>query len=142
VRKPRDQAKVEVAVLTVVRFVLAKLRNWRFFSLDELNAEVRECVATINAKVMKKLETALLRKGNWKFEIIKRSDTAKGFEDLCCLHVESVIRRSAYKIGVRPSAEPAGIKNASGSRTGWHSSQKDAKHAAQIGGIPFARTMM
>jgi hypothetical protein len=34
--------------------VLAKLRNRRFFSLDELNVEVRACVATINAKVMKK----------------------------------------------------------------------------------------
>jgi transposase len=55
VRKPRDKAKVEVAVLIVERFVLAKLRNRRFFSLDELNAEVRECVATINAKVMTKL---------------------------------------------------------------------------------------
>jgi transposase len=55
VRKPRDKAKVEVAVLIVERFVLAKLRNRRFFSLDELNAEVRECVATINARVMKKL---------------------------------------------------------------------------------------
>src|SRR6266496_2606221 len=55
VRKPRDKAKVEVAVLIVERFVLAKLRNRRFFSLDELNTEVRECVATINAKVMKKL---------------------------------------------------------------------------------------
>ena len=48
------KAKVEVAVLIVEQFVLAKLRNRRFFSLDELNAEVRECVATINAKVMKK----------------------------------------------------------------------------------------
>ena len=54
VRKPRDKAKVEVAVLIVERFVLAKLRNRQFFSLDELNAEVRRCVATINAKVMKK----------------------------------------------------------------------------------------
>ena len=35
--------------------MLAKLRNRHFFSLDELNTEVRECVATINAKVMKKL---------------------------------------------------------------------------------------
>ena len=54
VRKPRDKGKVEVAVLIVERFVLAKLRNRRFFSLDELNAEIRVCVATINAKVMKK----------------------------------------------------------------------------------------
>ena len=35
--------------------VLAQLRNRRFFSLDELNVGVRECVATINAKVMKQL---------------------------------------------------------------------------------------
>lgn len=31
VRRPRDKAKVEVAVQIVERFVLAKLRNWRFF---------------------------------------------------------------------------------------------------------------
>ena len=54
VRKPRDKAKVEVAVLIVERFVLAKLRNRRFFSLAELNAGSATCVATINAKVMKK----------------------------------------------------------------------------------------
>ena len=54
-RKPRDKAKVEVAVLIIERFVLAKLRNRHFFSLDELNAEVHACVATINAKAMKKL---------------------------------------------------------------------------------------
>ena len=53
VRKPRDKAKVEVAVLIVERFVLAKLRKRRFFSLDELNAAIRECVAAINAKMMR-----------------------------------------------------------------------------------------
>src|SRR5262245_53732106 len=37
-RKPRDKAKVEVAVQIVERFVLARLRNQRFFSLSELNA--------------------------------------------------------------------------------------------------------
>ena len=55
VRKPRDKAKVEVAVLIVERFVLAKLRNRHFFSLAELNEGVRECVAAINAKTMRKL---------------------------------------------------------------------------------------
>jgi transposase len=33
--------------------VLAKLRNRRFFSLAGLNAAIKECVATINAKVMR-----------------------------------------------------------------------------------------
>ena len=54
-RKPRDKAKVEVAVQIVQRFVLARLRNRRFFSLPELNAAIRECVADLNAKVMRKI---------------------------------------------------------------------------------------
>jgi transposase len=55
VRKPRDKAKVEVAVLIVERFVLARLRNRHFFSLIDLNAAIRECVADLNAKVMRKI---------------------------------------------------------------------------------------
>ncbi len=55
VRKPRDKAKVEVAVLIVQRFVLARLRNRRFFSLVELNAAIQQCVADLNAKVMRKI---------------------------------------------------------------------------------------
>ena len=51
--KPRDKAKVEVAVQIVERFVLAKLRNQRFFSLAELNVAIRACVATINSKIMR-----------------------------------------------------------------------------------------
>jgi len=53
--KPRDKAKVEVAVQIVERFVLAKLRDRCFFSLAELNADIKVCVATINAKVMRRL---------------------------------------------------------------------------------------
>ena len=55
VRKPRDKAKVEVAVQIVQRFVLARLRNRRFFSLVELNTAIRECVSDLNAKVMRKI---------------------------------------------------------------------------------------
>ena len=56
VRRPRDKAKVENAVGIVTRFVLAKLRSRRFFSLSELNDAVRDCVTQINAKVMKPLQ--------------------------------------------------------------------------------------
>lgn len=41
-RKPRDKAKVEVAVLVVERWILARLRNRRFFSLAELNQAIAE----------------------------------------------------------------------------------------------------
>jgi len=54
-RKPRDKAKVEGAVLIVERYVLARLRNRRFFTLIELNAAIREIVADLNAKIMRKL---------------------------------------------------------------------------------------
>ena len=55
IKKPRDKAKAEVAVQIVQRFVLARLRDRRFFSLDELNASIRECVADLNARIMRKL---------------------------------------------------------------------------------------
>jgi transposase len=54
-RKPRDKAKVEGAVLIIERYALARLRNRRFFSLVELNAAIREIVADLNAKIMRKL---------------------------------------------------------------------------------------
>ena len=44
---------MEVAVQIVERFVLAKLRNRTFFSLVELNSAIRECVAAINARIMR-----------------------------------------------------------------------------------------
>jgi transposase len=53
--RSRDKAKVEVAVQIVQRFVLARLRNRRFFSLNELNAAIRETVADLNTKIMRKL---------------------------------------------------------------------------------------
>ena len=40
VRKPRDKSKVEVGVQNVERWILARLRNQKFFSLFELNKAV------------------------------------------------------------------------------------------------------
>jgi len=54
-RKPRDKAKVEVGVLIVERYVLARLRKRRFFSLVELNVAIREIVADLNARIMRKV---------------------------------------------------------------------------------------
>lgn len=54
--KPRDKAKVENAVLQVERWVLAPLRNETFFSLDELNAAIRERLAWLNDRPLSKLD--------------------------------------------------------------------------------------
>jgi transposase len=54
-RKPRDKAKVEVAVQVAQRWILARLRNETFFSLGELNRRIAELVEELNARPMKKL---------------------------------------------------------------------------------------
>src|SRR5207344_3576235 len=54
-RRPRDKAKVEVGVLVVERWILARLRNQRFFSLAELNAAIAALVTDLNARPMRKL---------------------------------------------------------------------------------------
>lgn len=51
--RPRDKAKVEVAVQVAQRWILARLRNRRFFSLAELNAAIRGLVNELNMRVMR-----------------------------------------------------------------------------------------
>jgi transposase len=51
--KPRDKAKVEQSVLLVERWVMARLRNRRFFSLIELNLAIADLVGELNARIMR-----------------------------------------------------------------------------------------
>jgi transposase len=51
--KPRDKAKAEVGVQVVQRWILARLRNRRFFSLNELNHAIRELVDGLNDRPMR-----------------------------------------------------------------------------------------
>jgi transposase len=53
--KPRDKAKVEVAVLLATRWIIAKLRNIKFFSLADLNVAIRDCVAQLNDRASRHL---------------------------------------------------------------------------------------
>lgn len=53
VRKPKDKAKVEVAVQVAQRWILARLRNRRFFSLAELNAAIRPLRDDLNMRIMR-----------------------------------------------------------------------------------------
>ncbi|WP_156055425.1 IS21 family transposase [Thiomonas sp. Bio17B3] len=52
---PRDKPKVEGAVLLVERWILARLRNRRFFSLVELNAAIAALMADLNLRPFQKL---------------------------------------------------------------------------------------
>ena len=51
--KPRDKAKVEVAVQVAQRWILARLRHETFFALAPLNARIRELLADLNVRPMK-----------------------------------------------------------------------------------------
>ena len=53
--KPRDKAKIESGVLVVERWILARLRHRRFYSLGELNLELERLVKAANLKPFKKM---------------------------------------------------------------------------------------
>jgi transposase len=53
--KPRDKAKVEVAVQVVERWILARLRHHTFHSLFALNLAIRELLKALNERPFKKL---------------------------------------------------------------------------------------
>lgn len=53
--RPRDKAKVEVGVQIVGRWILARLRNRRFFSLAELNAAMALLLEELNNRPMRQL---------------------------------------------------------------------------------------
>lgn len=56
VRKPKDKPKVENAVLNLERFILAALRNQKFFSLSELNEAIQQKLQEFNHKPFQKME--------------------------------------------------------------------------------------
>ena len=81
VRKPKDKAIVENEVLHVSRWILAKIRDEEFFSLEELNERLRELLIQYNNKKLQGLNdsrkslfeslerTALLPLPSRRFEI-------------------------------------------------------------------------
>jgi transposase len=53
--RPRDKAKAEVGVQNVERWILARLRNQKFFSLADLNNVIRELLEELNNRKMEHL---------------------------------------------------------------------------------------
>ena len=51
--RARDKAKVEVAVQVAQRWILARLRNQTFFSLDALNERIADLLEDLNARTMR-----------------------------------------------------------------------------------------
>lgn len=53
-RHPRDKAKVEVGVQIAQRWILARMRNERYFSLASLNERIAELLEDLNDRVMRR----------------------------------------------------------------------------------------
>ena len=53
--RPQDKAKVEVGVQVVERWILARIRHRRFFSLVELNRAIAQLLVDLNQRPFKKL---------------------------------------------------------------------------------------
>ncbi|MGH2507123.1 MAG: IS21 family transposase [Ktedonobacteraceae bacterium] len=62
VRKPRDKAVAEVAVRVATMWIIAVLRERKFFSLPELNASIRELLERLNNRPFKKMPGSRLTK--------------------------------------------------------------------------------
>ena len=56
VRKPKDKAIVENEVLHISRWILARVRDIKFFSLDELNDKLGDLLTLYNKKNLQGLE--------------------------------------------------------------------------------------
>jgi transposase len=53
--RPKDKSRVELTVLLVCRWILARLRHQRFFSLEELNAAIRPLLGELNERAFQRL---------------------------------------------------------------------------------------
>ena len=58
--KPKDKAKVENGVKIVQRWILARLRNHTFFSIEELNRAIEKLIPLYVNKKMKRLDKSRL----------------------------------------------------------------------------------
>jgi len=52
IRRPKDKSKVEVGVQVVERWILARLRNRKFFGLADLNQAIRKLLEELNDRTM------------------------------------------------------------------------------------------
>jgi transposase len=57
-QKPRDKAKIEVAVQVAERWILARLRRETFYSLAALNARIWALLEDLNARVMRRYQAS------------------------------------------------------------------------------------
>jgi transposase len=137
--KPRDKAKVEQSVLLAQRWVVARLRNRRFFSLVELNGAIAELVGELNARVMRgygasraelfaQIDTPALKvlpAEPYAFASWKRCRVAPDY------HVE--VEGCFYSVPYRLIREAVDVRVADRTIEAFHKGERVASHAKSPG---------
>jgi len=132
--KPRDKAKVEAGVLLAERWILARLRNRTFFSLNEANAAIAECLEELNNHPFQKLPGS--RRS--MFEEIERSElrplpdrpyeyaTWKGAKVNIDYHVE--VDRHYYSVPYQLAGEHVDARLTATTVEAFHRGRRVASH--------------
>jgi Transposase and inactivated derivatives len=64
IRKRRDKAKVEAALLVAQRWILAALRHRTFYHLNELNAAIGELLVRLNDRMIRHVKSVVRTPGS------------------------------------------------------------------------------
>lgn len=80
VRRPKDKATVEGAVGVISTWIIAALRNWKFFTLEELNEAIRGKLEDYHHKAFQKREGSRLSVFLEEEKPLLQPLPARGFE--------------------------------------------------------------
>ena len=134
--KPRDKAKVEAGVLLAERFIMARLRNRRFVSLSEANAEIRVLVDWVNERPFKKLDGSRrssfeaidrpalkpLPEHRYELAVFRRAKVSIDY------HVELRSERHFYSVPHRLVGEVVELRCSAGTVEVFHHHRRVASH--------------
>jgi transposase len=135
VRKPRDKAKVEAGVLLAQRWILARLRHQRFFSLDEVNRAIQPLLVALNQRPFQRLpgsrrsvfETvdrpALKPLPPTRYEFAEWKRATVGID----YHVE--LERHYYSVPYRYARQPVDVRFTAATVELFHRGERLASHS-------------
>lgn len=134
--KPRDKAKAEGGVLLVERWIIARLRNLRFYSLAELNVAIEHLLAWLNDRPFKRLKgsrrslfeeldrPALRPLPPARYEFATWKDARLGLD----YHVEVHSERHYYSAPYRLIGELVGVRLSAATVEVFHKGHRVASH--------------
>lgn len=139
IKKPRDKAKVETAVQIVERWILARLRNRTFFSLEELNQAIAKLLVELNNKPFQKLEGCRLSMFEALEKPLLRTLPAQRFEFArwkramvnIDYHVEA--EKNFYSVPYRLVKEQVDVRMTASTVEIFHRGKRVASHPRLLG---------